>query len=77
MKKLVLCLFLTVALSSFSSNKNKFLLIAENPLLKISICNTNNSLWDYSLPKTGKSFTFKAPEFEIDGNLISANISSP
>jgi len=77
MKKLVLCLFLTVALSSFSSNKNKFLLIAENALLKISICNTNNSLWDYSLPKTGKSFTFKAPEFEIDGNLISANISSP
>lgn len=77
MKKLVLCLFLTVALSSFSSNKNKFLLIAENALLKISICNTNNSLWDYSLPKTGKSFTFKAPEFEIDGNLFSANISSP
>ena len=48
------------------------MLIADNGMLKISAINNNENLWEYTLLKSGKSFTFQAPEFEIDGKLITA-----
>ena len=67
------------ALINFSCNQSKIetLLVAENSLLKISVAKGSSALWIYSQTKTGRSYTFQAPEFEIDGALISAVLSQP
>lgn len=57
-------------------NRGKTILIADNGLLKISLINSDKALWEYTIRKTGKSFSFQAPEFEIDGKLVRTKMSS-
>lgn len=66
-------------LINFSCNSSKIesLLVAENSILKISVFKNSSSLWEYSLAKSGRSYTFQAPEFEIDGVLVPAVLSQP
>jgi alpha-galactosidase len=49
--------------------------IAENQYLKISVPNTNTAFWEYTILKSGKTISFKAPEFEIDGKSTVAKLS--
>lgn len=49
--------------------------IAENKYLKISVPNTNNAFWEYTILKSGKTISFKAPEFEIDGKSTVAKLT--
>jgi hypothetical protein len=62
---------LTVILFS-GCRKNKSILIADNGLLKISVVNSSENLWEYTLVKSGKTYAFQAPVLEIDGKLITA-----
>lgn len=50
--------------------------LATNNVLKISVINNYKTLWQYTLLKTGKTYSFQAPEFEIDGKLCRAILSS-
>ncbi len=64
--------FLALLISGFllvSCKKEKSLVIAENGLLKISAINTGQVLWEYTVLKTGRTFSFQAPDFEVDGKL--------
>lgn len=49
--------------------------IAENEWLKISVSNTDNAFWEYTIRNSGKTLSFKAPEFEIDGKAIVAKLT--
>jgi alpha-galactosidase len=74
MKKLLILLFIIVVLPGCS--KKQQLIITDNNQIKISLMNTDNCLWQYTVVKTGKSFSFYPPEFEIDGKIVSAKLSS-
>jgi len=74
MKKPVILIFIIAVLSGCS--KEKHLILSENNQIKISLKNSDNSLWEYTVVKTGKSFSFHPPEFEIDGKMVSAKLSS-
>jgi len=71
-----LLFFAALILTITACHKTEPIQIAENNLLKISVTNTNQALWQYTILKTGKSYSFQAPEFEIDGSKIRANLSS-
>jgi len=68
---------LFLAISIFAGcNTKQSLTVTENSKIKISLINSGECLWQYNIVKTGKSFSFLPPEFEIDGKLISAKLSS-
>ena len=71
-----LFVFLISASIMAGCGKNKTIVIAENSLLKISVVNSEQTLWQYEVLKTGKTFSFQAPEFEIDGKLCRASLVS-
>jgi alpha-galactosidase len=58
-------------------SKNKTIHIAENNLLKISIVNSDQTLWEYEVLKTGKTYRFRPPQFEIDRTIVTADLSQP
>lgn len=74
MRKLVILLLIIVGLVGCS--KKQQLIVTENNQIKISLINSDECLWQYTVVKTGKSFSFHAPEFEIDGKVVSAKLSS-
>ncbi len=76
MHKLLLYLFVGITLLGCDSKKNDSLTIVENNFLKISVSNTESTLWEYILPNTGKIFSFQAPIVEIDGSIHTALMSS-
>ena len=57
-------------------NRNKSFIVAENDQIKISLINSDECLWQYNVIKTGKSFSFHPPEFEIDGRFVSTKLSA-
>lgn len=66
-----------ISLTIFAGcNEIQAQLIADNGQINIHISNTNHSLWEYTISQTGKTYSFHAPEFEIDGKLIPAVMSS-
>ena len=67
-------LLATILLAGCSDNKGT--LIADNSLLKLSVVNSDQALWEYTVLKTRKAFSFQAPEFEIDGKLVRTRMSS-
>lgn len=69
-------ILIAIVLLVSCSREKKSTIITENDLLKISVSNTDQSLWEYTLSKTGKSYSFQAPEFELDGKLYPAALSS-
>lgn len=71
-----LFVFLISATILAGCGKNKTIVIAENSMLKISVVNSDQTLWEYKVLKTGKTFSFQAPEFEIDGKLCRASLTS-
>jgi alpha-galactosidase len=74
MRKLLIFLFIFAVLPG--CNKKQQLIITENNQIKISLMNSDNSLWEYTVVETGKVFSFHPPEFEIDSKLVSAKLSS-
>ncbi len=72
---LKLLIFLIAATFLGSCSKKETLRIAENKILQLSTVNTDQALWQYTVLKTGKTFSFEAPEFEIDGKLCRATLS--
>ncbi|MDP2159679.1 MAG: alpha-galactosidase, partial [Flavobacterium sp.] len=75
MNKLLFFLII-IALFARCSSKKDSIIIAKSDLVKISVINTSNSFWEYTLLKTNKTFSIQAPEFEIDGKLCSAVLTS-
>jgi len=75
MNKLFLILIVVIAMAG-CNRKMESSPIAENGLMKISVINTNQCLWEYSILKTGKTYSFQAPEFEIDGKIIKAILNA-
>jgi alpha-galactosidase len=74
--KLNQILLLAVLISGITAcSKLETKQIAENNVLKISLHNTDQALWQYTLLKSGKTYSFQAPEFEIDGKLCRAVLS--
>ena len=73
MRNLII-LILTVAFIS-GCNKPKSLIVTENNQIKITIPNSDQALWEYTIVKTGKTFSFQPPEFEIDGKNYTALFS--
>jgi hypothetical protein len=47
----------------------KALSVAENGLLRICVPNTNQVLWQYTVLKTGKTFSFQAPDKFLEFSL--------
>lgn len=70
----LLILILTVAFIS-GCNKQKSLIVTENNLIKITVPHSGKALWEYTIVKTGKTFSFQPPEFEIDGKSYTALLS--
>lgn len=69
-------LFSMLIFGLMACSKTKPVQIAKNSVLKIASVNSEDVLWQYTLIETGKSFSFQAPEFEIDGKLYRATLSS-
>jgi len=78
MKRNVLFILVIFSIIGFSCNppKNDSLLVAENAVLKILVFPNKASLWEYSLANSEKSYTFQAPEFEIDGAIVSGVLAN-
>jgi len=74
MRKLLILLFVIALLPG--CGKKQQLIITETNQVKISLMNSDDCLWEYTVVKTGKSFSFHPPEFEIDGKIVSAKLSS-
>jgi alpha-galactosidase len=74
MRKLFILLLIIVVLPR--CNKNRELIVTENNQIKISLINSDECLWQYTVATTGKIYSFHAPEFEIDGKIVSAKLSS-
>ncbi len=55
---------------------SKSIKIAETNSLKIELINNSDGLWRYTVPATGKTFTFNFPQFEIDGKLYEGRLDS-
>lgn len=49
--------------------------VAVNDQVRISMINSDECLWRYNVIKTGKSYSFHPPDFEIDGKFISTKTS--
>jgi alpha-galactosidase len=78
MKQYTYLFTLIISISLLSGcGKNTTIQVAKNNLLEISVVNNDQALWRYTVLKTGKTYNFKPPQFEIDGKLISANLSQP
>jgi alpha-galactosidase len=73
MKKLI---FIIISIIISSCNNNKRVVEITNGIIKISAPNTSEALWQLTVLRTGKSFSFNSPEFEIDGKEVSAKLSS-
>jgi alpha-galactosidase len=73
-KKTLIIIFSLAILTG--CNKKQTIIVIENDKLKISLIDSDESLWQYSVIKTGKSFSFHPPEFEIDGKLVSTKLSA-
>jgi hypothetical protein len=71
----LLFLFITVAIIS-GCNKQQPLIVVDNNLIKITVPHSGKALWEYTIVKTGKTFSFQPPEFEIDGKSYTALLSS-
>jgi alpha-galactosidase len=71
----LLILILVASLSSGCHNKQS-LIVTENNLIKITVPNSKEGLWQYTVVKTGRTFAFQPPQFEIDGNRYTALLSS-
>lgn len=67
---------LLVTLLVFGCSQDKKSELAQNSLLKISVINTDNTFWEYTVQKTGKIMQFAAPVFEIDGKSCTALLSN-
>ncbi len=68
---------LLIAMAIFSGCNNiQTLILTENNLIKITVPNSSESLWQYTVVKTGKTFAFQPPQFEIDGKHCTALLSS-
>jgi len=74
MIKILIILLAVIQLGA--CKKTEPIQLAENNVLKISVTNSDQVLWQYTLLKTGKTYSFQAPEFEIDGKLFKAILSS-
>jgi len=68
-------LFLIFGLLIFGCKKEKPFIIAKNTQIEIAVTSTGQALWEYKVLKTGKTFSFQAPEFEIDGKLCQATLT--
>ena len=78
MKQYTYLLTLIISISLlFGCGKNTTIQVAKNNLLEISVVNNDQALWQYTVLKTGKTYNFTPPKFEIDGKLISAKLSQP
>ena len=71
----LLILILTVAFIS-GCNKQQSFIVTNNNLIKIGVPHSGKALWEYTIVKTGKTFSFQPPEFEIDGKNYTAVLSS-
>ncbi len=74
-------LLIAIAILSGCNNKHS-LVVTKNDLLRVTVPNTGKVLWDYTVTKTGIKYSFRAPEFEIDGKLypallLSAKLTGP
>ncbi len=68
--------FLFAATTIAACTKTERIQIVENSVLKIAVVNTDQALWQYTLLNSGKTFSFRASEFEIDGKLCHASLIS-
>lgn len=75
-KLMYIFIFLLATTLMSGCKDHKAILIADNGLLKLSVVNSDQALWKYTVLKTGKAFSFQAPEFEVDGKLIRTSMSS-
>ena len=67
---------LLIAIAIFSGCNNKHSLVVTNKdLIRVTVPNTEKVLWDSTVTKTGRTYSFRAPEFEIDGKLCSCQLS--
>jgi alpha-galactosidase len=73
MSKLLPFLLLLILIAG-CTNKEKAVMIAENSHARISLINSNRCLWEYTIIKTGKTYAFLAPEFEINNKLYTADL---
>jgi alpha-galactosidase len=74
MRKLFILLLIIVVFPG--CKKNQELIVTENNQIRISLINSSECLWQYTVVKSGKTFSFHAPEFEIEGKTVSARLSS-
>ena len=69
---LSIILFLVVS----CDKKNEELMpTVKNDLAKISVINSEQVLWEYTLSENGKTFSFAPPQFEIDGKIYTVVLS--
>ncbi|MGE5449095.1 MAG: alpha-galactosidase [Bacteroidales bacterium] len=68
--------FLLTAILLCAFRKKETVQVVDNGLLKISLVNSGKALWEYTLLKSGQTFCFRAPEFEIDSKTVEAKLSS-
>jgi len=73
MKKVI---FIIISIFFTSCNNNYRLVKISNGMIEISTPNKAEALWQFTVLKTGKSFSFLSPEFEIDGKVVTAKLSS-
>ena len=71
-----LLVFLIAATLLSGCSKKETIRIAGNKILQLSAVNNDQNLWQYTVLKTGKTFSFQAPEFEIDGKICQAKLKS-
>ena len=71
-------LLILILIASFFSGckKKQSLIVTKNNLIEITVPNSEEGLWQYTIVKTGKTFAFQPPQFEIDGNHYTALLSS-
>jgi alpha-galactosidase len=74
MKNMLIFTYIITILSGCTARKS--LIVHRNDNIEISVNENYDILWQYTLLKTGKIFSFNTPEFEIDGKIIAAKLSS-
>jgi alpha-galactosidase len=74
MKKTFILIFIVAVISGCKTEQP--LIVTENSQVKVRLINSDECLWQYNIVKTGRSFSFHPPEFEIDGKMVLAKLSS-
>ena len=75
---LVLFMILLTLLTPIFANNT---VIGDSPIvlkgksLEIRMVNSSKVLWQYTVPKTNKTFAFAGPSFEIDGKLLDCDLT--